>query len=133
MSPGIIHRALFLALWGLSFLVNCATIPKAGAGCDEGSAWCSNSTTALSCRDGVVTAFACPGPAGCVRDSSRHARCDQSMGAVAGGLCLADQEGHGQCSLDGSSLLQCTRGAWVQTACASGSTCHVDPGGLSCR
>jgi len=123
-----------LALFSLLSLVSCA-IPAAGTRCEAGAAYCISSTSALQCQNGVLVAFTCLGPKGCTKGlavpGGNPVLCDQSAGAVPGTPCAPEYEGHGRC-VTPSSLLVCTKGAWVQLACSTGTSCHED-GGVACR
>lgn len=121
-----------LALLMLCLGVSCAT-PIAGTKCDSGVAYCSSPSASLTCQNGTLVPYACPGPKGCSLGSNRAVLCDQSAGVVAATPCFPEYAGRGECSADGSSLLTCVNGQWAQASCGPGLTCKDVDGGAGCR
>jgi hypothetical protein len=123
VSISAIIVGLFLTMSG------CAT-PGVGSVCKDHVAYC-HGTTALSCQEGKLAAYECTGSQGCSLTAG-VVTCDQSTNAVAGSACLPGYEGLGQCTADGSGILECL-GAWTLLPCPAGTSCKPADGYLQCQ
>lgn len=97
--------------------------PIVGDHCERGEAVCQDSQVLLACQQGRLTQVPCKGPKGCSTEGDRL-HCDVS-GNVAGDPCSTDDEGTGQCSADGSSVVTCEKGAWSTTPCRGARGCRM--------
>lgn len=108
-----------------ALLLSCGSPNQPGVQC-IGEAVCYDEKSALFCQGGVFSQpFACPGPNGCLANSSRVI-CDFN-GSKVGTACPAQQQGNGLCQ--GDQLLKCTDAGWTLTPCKS---CHESNGQLFC-
>ena len=108
-----------LALAVLLSLAAACGAPEAGDTCSpENAATCGDNTTALICEGGILKAFNCRGPGGCVSNSSA-ASCDFSA-SRAGEACPKINETKALCDAsNGDNALRCTNGMWTSVACKS--------------
>jgi hypothetical protein len=141
MSPTI-SKGLYWAGWAASIALIAAGIalavggsgcvtPGAGGACAGEDAYCESSSVALACSDKHLTAYKCPGPAGCATSATGLVTCDQSENATAGDACLPIYDGRGQCSPDKKALLVC-QGTWLAVICPAGTACVESPTGVGC-
>lgn len=117
----------------LSLYLACRRVPAIGEACRPREAYCIDVRTALACREGKLSLFACSGPAGCQVDAQRTALCDESQNAAPREACLPDYEGKGQCTKWPGAFLQCKGGEWVRLLCPDGGVCTADGGDFVCR
>ena len=98
--------------------------PIVGDPCERGKAACRDSKVLLACQQGQLTEVPCKGPKGCYAEGDRP-HCDVSGNTLGSDPCSTDDEGTGQCNADGSSIVTCSKGMYVTTACRGPRGCRT--------
>jgi hypothetical protein len=99
---------------------------------DEGHAACApDGTHALRCSKGRLVVEPCHGQEGC-QTKEAGPRCDHSI-AASDQLCSPAAEGRSACSLEGTHVLLCKDGKFVeQYPCRGPNGCRMRDGRLKC-
>ena len=112
------HLRFALSAVVLLLATACGTA-KAGDKCSATGFLCFDSSTALECKSAVWVSLPCRGAGGC-KKASDTVTCDMSAN-VEGDNCASTAEGKGQCSADGTAILECRNGTMEKTS----STCRT--------
>jgi hypothetical protein len=112
-----------------TFVVAAGCSAKAGDACKSGAV-CLDGETQLVCDGGTYLASPCRGKAGC-RVEGASVLCDTSGNRV-GDPCAAADENEGDCTPDGSALMECSKGSFRSVACPGPAGCSAREGKLTC-
>jgi len=99
---------------------------------DDGNSACApDGTHALRCSNGRLLVEPCHGPSGCQTKDSGPA-CDHSI-AATDQICAPAAESRSACSLEGTHVLLCKDGKFIeQYACRGANGCRLREGRLRC-